>query len=255
MFNWGAFTLYLYILMRISGFVLFSPIFARRGISATFQAGFIMVLTGITYSVYGGTAEVPATLLEFALHLLLELAMGIAVSFVMRFFFYIADQAGEIIDSQMGLSMARMYDASSDSQTTVTANLLNTLMLLLFFAENGHLTLLHILLDSGSAVPFGSAAPGAALAEKMVVLFADCVVLAVKLAFPILGAELLGQIGMGVLMKAIPQINIFSINIELKMIIGLVMLLVLISPMSTLLLEYEQAMLTEIRSLFAAMGG
>ena len=68
---------------------------------------------------------------------------------------------------------------------------------------------------------------------------------------PILAAELLGQVGMGVLMKAIPQINVFSINIELKVLIGLILLLLLISPFSEFLLQAELTMFDRLRELLA----
>lgn len=254
MFNWGAFTLFLYMVMRMSGFVLFSPILGRSGMPAMFQAGFIFTLAGLVYSVYGGTAPVPDTLLELSLRLLLEMGLGLILSIVMRFFFYIADQAGEIVDTQMGMSMARTYDASSQASMTTTANLLSNLMLMLFFLENGHLTLLRLFLTSGEIVPFGTTALGTAAAERGVELFAQCALLSLKLSLPVLAAELLGQIGMGILMKAIPQINVFSINIELKVLIGLVMLLLLFSPMSNFLLEAESTMLIELRQLLEIMG-
>ena len=68
---------------------------------------------------------------------------------------------------------------------------------------------------------------------------------------PIMAAELLGQVGMGVLMKAIPQINVFSINIELKVLIGLILLLLLISPFSEFLLQAELTMFDRLRELLA----
>jgi flagellar biosynthetic protein FliR len=71
---------------------------------------------------------------------------------------------------------------------------------------------------------------------------------------PILAAELLGQLGMGILMKVIPQINVFAINIELKVIIGLVMLFLLISPFSEFLLKAEQTMLDSISQVLALAG-
>ena len=60
--------------------------------------------------------------------------------------------------------------------------------------------------------------------------------------------------GMGILMKAIPQINVFSINIELKVLIGLVLLLLLISPFSEFLLQTEITMLDSLRELLAMTG-
>ena len=252
MFNWTAFTLFLFIAMRMSGFVMFNPIFARSGIPATFRAGFILMLTWMVYGVYGGgTVEVPETLLGLGLKLVMELGLGFLFGTVMRFFFYIPEQAGELIDTQMGMSMARTYDATSQSQTTSTANLLNVMTMLIFFAANGHITLLRIMMTSSEIVPFGSVMLGRQVAERVVELFAECVILAVKLGLPILGAELLGQIGMGVLMKAIPQINVFAINIELKVLIGLFMLLFLIAPMADFLLEMESLMLEELQGILS----
>ena len=253
MFNWGAFTLFLFILMRISGFVLFNPLFARSGIPAMFQAGFIGLLSIAVYYAYGGSAAAPDSVIVFGFRLLLELLMGFAVGMVMRFFFYVADAGGEVVDSQMGLSMAKSYDPSTQSQISMTANLLNILMMLLFFAENGHITLLRLMLTSGEIVPFGSAYLGEDLAGKAVELFAECALLGLKLALPILGAELLGQVGMGILNKVIPQINVFVINIDLKILIGFAMLLFLITPISSYLLEVETVMLQELRQLLGLM--
>ena len=70
---------------------------------------------------------------------------------------------------------------------------------------------------------------------------------------PILAAELIGQLGMGVLMKVIPQINVFSINIELKVIVGLSLLLVLMLPISEFLLEAEQVMLNSLQAMLRLM--
>lgn len=255
MFNWTAFTLLLFIIMRMSGFVMFSPIFGRSGVPATFRAGFVLMLSWMVYGVYGGEEiVVPATLLGLALKLVMELGLGFLFGTIVRFFLYIPDQAGELIDSQMGMSMARTYDASSQSQTTSTANLLNVMALLLFFAANGHVTLLRIMLTSGEIVPFGTVMLGRQVAERTVELFAECVILAIKLGLPILGAELLGQIGMGVLMKAIPQINVFAINIELKVLVGLFMLVFLIGPMGDFLLDAEALMLEELSKVLTLAG-
>ena len=164
----------------------------------------------------------------------------------MQILLYIPEQEGEVVDTQMGMSMARAYDAGSQSSSTSTASLLRILMMLLFFAANGHHTLLRILLTSGDIVPFGSAAFGDAAANYVVQMFAECTLMAVKLCLPILATELMGQVGMGILMKVIPQINVFAINIELKVIIGLVMLLMMVSPFSEFLLGVESTMLDSL---------
>ena len=255
MFDWGSFTLFLYILMRMSGFVLANPLFGRTGVPALFRTGLIGLLSLSVYFAYGGSAEVPDNLIIFGVRLILELGIGFVVAIIMRFFFYIAEQGGEIIDSQMGLGMAKTYDPSTQSQLGPIANLLNQLMLILFFVENGHITLLRLMLTSGEIVPYGAVSFGTNFADYGLELFAECALLAVKLSLPILGAELLGQVGMGVLMKVIPQINVFAINIELKVIIGLVMVLMLLLPMSEFLLQVEGDMLRSLRQAMMLMNG
>ena len=103
-------------------------------------------------------------------------------------------------------------------------------------------------------MPYGAAAMGDAVANRVVELFAECALLAIKLSLPILATELMGQVGMGILMKVIPQINVFAINIELKVIIGLAMLLLMLAPFSEYLLSVESQMLHALEEVLALMG-
>lgn len=254
MIDEGALTLFLLITARMSGFVLFNPLLNRQNFPRVFQAGFILVLSVFTYSVEGGRVSVPAGVLTLAFALLLEIAVGAVLGIVVQFFFYIPQMAGLAIDTQMGMTMNQIYDAGSHSNMSVTGTLLNTMMILLFFAGNGHHTLLRIMITSGEIVSYGGVSIGNDISNLALELFAECAVLAVKLCMPILAAELIGQLGMGVLMKVIPQINVFSINIELKVLVGLSLLLMLLYPFSEFLLEIEQNMLNSLHDLLVLMG-
>ena len=148
-------------------------------------------------------------LLGLALLLGLELAVGYFLGLVMNIFFYIPMMGGETIDIQMGMSMGKTYDPGSQSSVSVTASMFNILMILLFFTANGHHTLMRIILVSGRVVPFGSVVLGQELYSAVLELFIECTIMAIKLCMPILAAELIAQMGMGILMKVIPQINVF----------------------------------------------
>jgi len=240
--------------MRMSGFVLFNPLLGRRGVPGMVKSGFILLLAVTVYAMSPEAPPPPDTLLGLLLAFLLELAMGYILGLVVNIFFYIPIMAGEVIDIQMGMSMGKTYDPGSQASLTVTSTLLNVLMTLLFFTANGHYTLLRIFLLSGKAVPFGAPVLGRELYAALIELFLECTVLSVKLCMPILAAELLGQVGMGILMKAIPQINVFAINIELKVIIGLTLVLLFMAPFSEFLLEAENAMLRSLERVLLMMG-
>jgi flagellar biosynthetic protein FliR len=197
------------------------------------------------------TVQTPAGIMELCVRLILELALGFALGMVVEFFFYIPQLAGQTIDTQMGLTMNQIYDSSSQENLSVSSVLFNVMMMLLFFAANGHHTLLRIMLTSGEVVPYGAAHLGTEVLEALLQLFVECTLLAVKLCLPILSAELIGQVGMGILMKVIPQINVFSINIELKVLIGLGLEFLLICPFSEFLLQAESTMLDSIQQVLS----
>ena len=156
---------------------------------------------------------------------------------------------GGVIDTQMGITMAQIYDAGSQSNMSVTGSLLNIMMVLIFFTANGHYTLLRILTLSGELLPYGTVTLSREVATYTAEVFINCMLLSIKLALPILAAELLGEIGMGILMKAIPQINAFVINMELKVIIGLVLLFFFLTPIHEFLLGMEREMLQELERM------
>ena len=253
MIDQGALTLFLLIVARMSGCVLFNPLLSRQNIPGYFRAGFILIMSAFTYSVTGGRVAVPPGLLALAGAILLELAVGLVLGMVVQFFFYIPQMAGLAIDTQMGMTMNQIYDAGSHANMSVTGTMLNTLMILLFFAGNGHHTLLRIMITSSEMVGYGGVSIGNDIPNLALELFVECTLMAVKLCMPILAAELIGQLGMGVLMKVIPQINVFSINIELKVIIGLGLLMTLMLPISEFLLTAERTMLDSLHVMLGLM--
>ena len=254
MFDWPELTLFLFVSARVGGFVLFNPILGRTNIPAAFRTGMAMVLSVFVTSVTEQQPPTPSGTAEFMVLMLLEIAIGFLLGMAVNFFFYIPQLAGSMIDTQMGMTMNQMYDAGSSANMSVTGQILNVLMILLFFAGGGHLTLLRLFLTSEQIVPFGQVSIGLPAYNLMLELFVECTVLAVKLCMPILAAELIAQVGMGVLMKVIPQINVFSINIELKVIVGLTLLLVLMIPFSEFLLQAELAMLNSLHDILVLTG-
>ena len=255
MVDWAQLYLFELIFMRMSGFLLFNPLLGRSNLPAMVKTGMALVLSILVFGTAGTGVPQPDTLVELAFRLLLELGIGLVLGFVMRVVFSVVQIGGEVIDTQMGMTMAQIYDASSQANLSVTASLLNILLILDFFAENGHYTLMRLLTTSGELVPYGAAALGDGVYAYVIELFLACMLLAVKLAMPILAAELLGEVGMGVLMKAIPQINAFVINIELKVIIGLFLFFLLLTPINEFLLELESGMLSELGRILRLIGG
>lgn len=237
-------TLFSLIMMRMSGFILMNPIFGRRNIPTTVKAGFIIVLTMLVYSFSADAAAEIGSMIEFGFLLVKEFAMGFVIGYVMELFFFAITFGGYIIDFQLGLTMSTVYDPQSNAQIAVTGSLLQTWFMLMFFAVDGHLALLKILLTSAEIVPYGEVVITAGLGSRIVEIFLQCVELGVRLSLPILAAEFLVQVGVGIMNKVVPQISIFIINIQLKIIVGLGLLVILFSPIG----DHLSRILTEMMS-------
>lgn len=238
-------------MMRMSGFVLFNPVFGRNNIPALFRTGLAMVLTVLVYtsSVQTGiTIEGMDSPVLFGAALLKEYVCGYILGFIMVLFDYILTYAGAVIDFQMGLSMASIYDPQNGSQIALTGKILQIYFLMLFFAVDGHLALIKILLTSSSVVPYGSVLIGPETANALVTLFTECTVLAVKLSFPVIALEFLTEIAVGLIMKIIPQINLFVLNIDMKVVVGIAILVVLISPIGAYINTLITRMISEIQN-------
>lgn len=253
-----GFILFCLVLMRMSGFVLLNPVLGRRNIPALFRVGLALVLTILIYTVESESrAALPETLssLEFALMLLLEFACGYLLGFILQLFDFVVTGAGAVIDFQMGLSMATVYDPQNGVQIALTGQVLEVYFMLLFFAVDGHLALIRILLTSGEAVPYGAVVIGQIHANALVTLFTECVVIAMKLAFPIIAIEFLAEIAIGILMKIIPQINLFVLNLDMKVLTGILVLLMLLSPIGEYLGEVISQMIQEMQSMIRLLAG
>ena len=122
MIGWEELYFFEAVLMRMSGFVLFNPILGRNNIPGYVKAGIILVLSAFLYSLgMPDQLAVPETVLALVLHLLLELAGGFVLGFIMQLCIAVVQVGGEMIDAQMGLTMAQVYDSSSQVNMTVTA--------------------------------------------------------------------------------------------------------------------------------------
>lgn len=251
--DWGAFTLFLLILMRMAGFISLNPIFGRDGIPTMVKGGFILILSVVVFTMEGSRVTLPNTNIELAVLMVRELLVGVIFSLMMNCFFAITTIGGSIMDMQMGFSMAQSYDPTFGATVTVSANLLNALMVLIFFAANGHHTLLRLIMTSSMMVPYGFVTLSDLMVELIIEVFVECMLLGVKLTMPVIAAELLGQVGMGILMKAIPQINVFVINIDLKVLIGLCLMIIFMPVMADFFYEIEHDMLNNLQKVLITM--
>ena len=243
------------IVMRISGAVLFNPVLGRSNLPSQAKAALILMLSMLLY-VSTGDASVrqPVNMLEFGVMLLMELLVGFVIAYVMELAFLVVRFASSIMDYSMGLTMAQVYDPQTNTQVNVTSNLYYGFLFLLFLAMDGHIWLIRLFFQSVDIVPLGEVALRPVMAQEILTLFQESITMGLQFAFPLLAMELVTEAAVGILMRMIPQINVFVVNFQIKISVGLLMLVYLFSPMSDQMYVILERMFRSMEQILPLLG-
>jgi len=248
------FTLLLLVAMRMTGCIMFNPIFGRRNIPMSVKIGLTLLLSLFVYGLLpqGMTVEINSILM-FCVYMIKELAVGFAIGFIINLFLSTLITAGEFMDMQIGLSMSQIYDPGSNVNMPISASILNVMLMMVFFLSNSHITLMRVFVYAGQALPYNELAISPQLFEQLALMLSNILIYAVKMSMPVLAAEIVAEIGVGLIMKAVPQINVFVVNIQLKIIIGFILFVVLIPQFSSFFERLLTLMFDQLNNLLGAL--
>lgn len=217
------FVVYIMVLARVTGIFTFNPIFARRGVPNYVKVGGSLVLAVVMTSAGDFSYTLPSGLFPFAFDLGKELLVGAVLGFFVNLMLQIFSMAGEITDMQLGLSMAKSYDPTFGN-AGVTTNFYSYWYILYFFAVGAHKSYITLFNVSYESIPLGFDSFNLNIPYIMVKYFETVLTLGLKLAMPIIAASLIAEFCIGVLMKAVPTIHVFVLNIQIKMLVGFIVL-------------------------------
>ncbi|MGN1350208.1 MAG: flagellar biosynthetic protein FliR [Anaerovoracaceae bacterium] len=246
--------LFAFILMRMSGMILVNPLLGRRNVPNYYKAGMVFAFSLLVYSCSPQTLPPSDSFPEYVLLLLKELVCGLAMGIVVNTFVYVISFAGEQMDMQMGLSMSAVYDPGSNISMSTSGTFYNIMFIVIFFSTNSHLTMIRLFLDSSQIVPYGEVVIHTQLTEIILDLFCQSTILGMKMALPVIFLELMLEIAVGTMMKAVPQIDIFVVNIQLKMLLGILLIFLTFEPMADFIEKVVETMFQGLQTVLSAMG-
>lgn len=240
---------------RVMGIFSFNPIFSRRNIPSTIRIGASLALAVVIVYSQGTQPVQYDSLGLFAVAVLLETFVGLVLGFITQLFLSTLLVAGDIMDTQSGLGMAKIYDPSSGVQMPLFGSITTYMFILYFFVTNAHLSYIKIFTLSFDVIPLGVESINTDVGMIIVEYFATILTLAMKLAMPLIIAQLLLEICMGILMKAVPQIQVMVVNIQLKLLFALILMFVLAVPTSDFLERYMNIMLESLEGVLPLISG
>ncbi|WP_371259605.1 MULTISPECIES: flagellar biosynthetic protein FliR [Pseudomonas] len=208
-------------LFRVTAVLMSMPVFGTTLVPTRVRLYFALAITVVI--VPGLPPMPPVNALDLSALMLVaeQILIGVLLGFSLQLFFQAFVVAGQIISIQMGMAFASMIDPTNGVNTAVIGQFLTMLVTLLFLAMNGHLVVFEVLTESFTTLPVGSA--------MLVNHFWDVAgklgwVLgaAMVLVLPAITALLIVNIAFGVMTRAAPQLNIFSIGFPLTLVLGMV---------------------------------
>jgi flagellar biosynthesis protein FliR len=237
------FQVFMVILVRVGGILAAWPILGSAVIPLQIKIGLVFTLSMILFPVIHLPA-LPTNPLALSAGMAGEFLVGLVIGLAVRFVFAGVELAGELIASQMGLSIVQLFDPVSAHQTPMVSQFQTVLASLIFLALNAQATVVRVMAESFQLIPPFGAHVSTALVEEVLRLSQGLFVIAVKLAAPVLAVVLLVNLGLAIMGRSVPYLNVFVTSFPITIAVGL-LVMGLALPYGLGLLEVEYGRLYE----------
>ncbi|MCR4721093.1 MAG: flagellar biosynthetic protein FliR [Lachnospiraceae bacterium] len=248
---------FLIILVRISGFIFTAPFFNLKNVPFRVKVGFAGVLSLILYNVLPYEPVTYDGVIGLTIIMITETLVGVILGFMANICYQILQFAGQLLDMEIGFSMVNEIDPVTSAQVTVSGNLYSYAVMLMMMITYMHHFLIDALVDSFTIAPVGSAYINPSIYSVATTFLGDYFVLAFRIVLPIFGSMLLVNTILAILAKVAPQMSMFVIGIQLKVLVGLVVMLVvieLIPGVSELIFDKMMEVVRDAASYISSSG-
>ncbi len=235
---------------RIGGLMLAAPLFSSRVIPVRVRTVLLVLLTALLMPGVPAAEAGPG-----ASALLAETAVGVSIGLAAGLYIGAAAAAGDLLAIQMGLAGASTLNPLSEEQLPVLGQFAQLAALAIVLSLGGHLLILESLRESVIAVPLGGPIDVEAGLAGAVTLGGKLFLIALRLAAPVVAVLLLGNVILGVLGRAVPQMNLLMVAFPVQIGIGLLALAALFPVTATLLGGWPFDFGTDASGLFDAFSG
>lgn len=182
----------------------------------------------------------------------LELLIGYVIGYAASLPLIGMQLGGHMVDQQMGLAVAEQYNPELDGQAAVTGQLLFMLALALFVSAGGLNVMLHTLAQTFRHVPLGGFTNFEQVAHMVVGLITIMFELGLRIAAPLLCLMFLVSVGMGFLMRTVPQFNILSVGFAIRILSSMLVLVMLVGAIAGAYEGMMRETLTVLMDFFRA---
>jgi flagellar biosynthetic protein FliR len=230
---------FLLVFARTGTMLMLMPGMGEQNISARLRLTIALVLAAVLLPLHRNAYHIDTGALAPALVMLVEeILVGAVLGLTARLTISALEVAGSVIAQQLGLGFVTTVDPTQGEQGVIIGNFLTMLGITLFFATDMHHLVLAALNDSYSIFEPGEVPAAGDVAALMTKTAAGAFRIGIQLSAPFLAFGLLFNIGLGVLSRLMPQMQVFFVALPASIMIGLLFLLLVLGSMMGLFLDY-----------------
>ncbi len=235
---------FLAVFSRLGAMIMLFPALGSSAIPAQVRLVLALSVSAVTMPVVASSfPALPDTPLAMTGFIVLEVTIGTIIGAVVRLVMSALQVAGTIIAFQTGLAFAQNFDPAQDSQSAIYASFLSITVMTLIFVTDLHHLLIGAMHQSYTVFPPGASLAWGELSELMVNTISETFVLGVQMATPFIAVGLLFYLGVGVLSRLMPQVQIFFVAMPANIWLGLLIFFLTISTMVMWFMDYFEAFL------------
>lgn len=237
----GIVLVHLLVFARTGAMVMLLPAIGEVGVPAMVRLVLALAISlALAPTVAATYAQgEPANILALGLLLAQEITAGILIGAMARIIMSALQVAGTLIATQTGLAYAQTVDPTSHGeQGMVVGNFLSLLGVVLIFATNLHHLAIGAVAGSYRLIPPGAALPTGDMAELVTSLVSGSFALGFQLAAPFLVFGFALSVGIGVLARLMPQLQIYFVAMPLNILVGFLLMVLILGSMMTLFLDF-----------------
>jgi flagellar biosynthetic protein FliR len=234
-------------LFRVAGLLMTMPLFGGNMVSTRIRLYLSLAITVVIVPGLPPMPEVHALDLSALLLVGEQIIVGALMGLSIHMLFQAFVIAGQIVAIQMGMAFASMVDPTNGVNVAVVSQFFNMLVTLLFLTMNGHLVVFEVLTDSFTTLPIGHALFTGQFWD-LVTRMGWVLGASLLLVLPAITALLVVNIALGIMTRAAPQLNIFSVGMPMTLVLGMVILWI---NMADILNQYQPLATEALRWLRA----
>jgi flagellar biosynthetic protein FliR len=209
---------------RVLGLLAFMPGFSANSVPPVVRVGLAAGTSALMVSAAGPRPRSPGSPGELILSLCAELALGLVIGWLVTILVEAARWAGETIDLQIGLGAASMFDPMTPHGASLLGQTYYLAAVTFFFTVDGHHWILLALGDSLDSLPPGALLDGQPLVLLVLGALASALSLTIRVAAAGTAAMLLADVGLAVIGRNVPQMNVFMVGMPAKFALGIIVL-------------------------------